>query len=224
VHDTAYAALFSETARQFSAGLETLRESVRDAEERALVERITRQHRALATALFSAPGDTAAPGDVVVAEHADALRRDLDALVRLNQATVARSMAALERSTDRTEDVVLVWLAAGVIVALIAGVLITQSITRPLAALTKGAEKIGRGQFTTVAIRSRDEIGTLAQAFNSMSAQLRAMNEYKAEVMQQISHELRMPLQSMHSAYYLLSEGIRGPLTDGQREAPADHA
>jgi signal transduction histidine kinase len=35
-------------------------------------------------------------------------------------------------------------------------------------------------------------------------------------MMQHISHELRMPLQTMHAAYYLLTEQKAGPVTEGQ--------
>jgi signal transduction histidine kinase len=36
-------------------------------------------------------------------------------------------------------------------------------------------------------------------------------------MMQQISHEIRNPLQSMYAAYYLLSQQVAGPLTEGQQ-------
>jgi signal transduction histidine kinase len=58
----------------------------------------------------------------------------------------------------------------------------------------------------------------LAEAFNSMSASLDSLNRFRAEMMQHISHELRMPLQNMHSAYYLLTEQKAGPVTERQTE------
>jgi len=51
-----------------------------------------------------------------------------------------------------------------------------------------------------------------------MSERLKRSNELRTEMMQQISHEIRNPLQSMYAAYYLLSQHITGPLTDEQHK------
>jgi signal transduction histidine kinase len=96
--------------------------------------------------------------------------------------------------------------------------LIARTITRPLRTLVEGTRRIAGGAFTQIRVRSNDEIGDLAAAFNSMSASLDALNRFRAEMMQHISHELRMPLQTMHSAYFLLTEQKAGTLNDGQRK------
>jgi signal transduction histidine kinase len=49
-----------------------------------------------------------------------------------------------------------------------------------------------------------------------MSESLKQANAVRAEMMQHISHELRMPLQTMHAAYYLLTEEKAGHVTEGQ--------
>ncbi|MCK5571181.1 MAG: HAMP domain-containing histidine kinase, partial [Bacteroidetes bacterium] len=55
-------------------------------------------------------------------------------------------------------------------------------------------------------------------AFNEMSRELKHSHDLRAEMMQQIAHEIRIPLQSIHSAYYLLTQQIRGPINERQRE------
>jgi signal transduction histidine kinase len=57
----------------------------------------------------------------------------------------------------------------------------------------------------------------LARSFNKMSDTLNKLNTYKVEMMQQITHELRTPLQTIHAAHYILTESKHGPLTDDQR-------
>lgn len=53
--------------------------------------------------------------------------------------------------------------------------LIARRITRPIASLTDGARSLARGDLgTRIAVESRDELGTLAQAFNDMAASLAA--------------------------------------------------
>ncbi len=49
-----------------------------------------------------------------------------------------------------------------------------------------------------------------------MSDSLKKAKAIRAEMMQHISHELRMPLQTMHAAYYLLTEEKAGPVTEAQ--------
>ena len=50
----------------------------------------------------------------------------------------------------------------------------SRSIGKPLHALQQAAQEIGRGRLDTrVAIRYRDEIGSLAASLNGMAAQLR---------------------------------------------------
>ena len=62
--------------------------------------------------------------------------------------------------------------------ALIAFVLmtLTRRVTAPLAELVQGAERVGRGELdTTIPVRTRDEVGTLAKSFNEMTDELRVL-------------------------------------------------
>jgi class 3 adenylate cyclase/HAMP domain-containing protein len=62
--------------------------------------------------------------------------------------------------------------------ALIALVLmaLTRRVTAPLAELVEGAERVGRGELdTTIPVRTRDEVGVLAQSFNEMTDELRIL-------------------------------------------------
>lgn len=53
--------------------------------------------------------------------------------------------------------------------------LVARRITRPIASLTDGARSLARGDLTTrIVAESRDELGTLAQAFNDMAESLSA--------------------------------------------------
>lgn len=63
----------------------------------------------------------------------------------------------------------------GLILALVLGIVVARSISRPVLALKKAAEQIGRGNLDIrVDIRSGDEIGVLASAFNRMAEELTA--------------------------------------------------
>src|SRR6202008_3793133 len=68
--------------------------------------------------------------------------------------------------------VVLSFIALGL--ALLIALLTTRSIVRPLRRLQAGADAIAQGSLEHhIEIHSRDEIGTLAEAFNNMSRKLK---------------------------------------------------
>lgn len=63
--------------------------------------------------------------------------------------------------------------AFGFIVTLSIGILITRSITKPIAELMKATEDIGKGNFDTkIDTKSKDEFGVLSRAFNRMASDL----------------------------------------------------
>lgn len=65
---------------------------------------------------------------------------------------------------------------AAVVAAVIASLLVTRSIATPLAELAATAAQIAAGDLERVAkVEREDEVGALAQAFNSMTAQLRGL-------------------------------------------------
>ncbi len=97
---------------------------------------------------------------------------------------------------------------------------------RPLSRLREGAQRVARGDFATVDVRTGDEIGQLAEEFNVMAASLAhrdhllkrqgeelMRNERLATIGQmssQITHEIRNPLASMG----LNTELLEDELTD----------
>jgi HAMP domain-containing protein/putative methionine-R-sulfoxide reductase with GAF domain len=53
---------------------------------------------------------------------------------------------------------------------------LTRRITAPLAALVKGAERVGQGDLSTrIPVETKDEVGILAQSFNEMTEELHAL-------------------------------------------------
>lgn len=88
---------------------------------------------------------------------------------------VAFTRAQSEFLNPIAEQTRSILLAGLIIVVIIVGIaaLAAQIIARPVVRLTAAAEKIGAGDLTVRAeVLSRDEIGTLAMTFNSMTRQL----------------------------------------------------
>ncbi len=91
-------------------------------------------------------------------------------------------------------------------IALIITFVFSQRFTSPLRALTATARRLGKGDFSQrVNINSRDEVGELAQTFNSMATDLERTEKLRRNMVADVAHELRTPLSNV--AGYL--EAIR---------------
>lgn len=104
-------------------------------------------------------------------------------------------------------------------VALTISLLAARQVTEPLTELTKAAETVGRGvrPESTVPVRSRDEIGTLTNAFNHMAADLKraerelvdaAKFSFVGELAAGVAHEVRTPLGVLRSSAQLLERSL----------------
>ncbi len=93
----------------------------------------------------------------------------------LNMAAAFKDEA--RSNADSAKGIVLLLLAAAYIVAAVAAVTITRSITKPVSQLVSLAEEITAGNLAGVPVdyRTREEIGALASALNTMRERLRDM-------------------------------------------------
>jgi two-component system, NtrC family, sensor kinase len=83
--------------------------------------------------------------------------------------------AQLAVSSDRT---LAYTLAAMLLVAVLSGLFVWRVVDRPIQELKNGTEHLFHGDLGyQIDVRSHDEVGDLANSFNSMSLQLRAANE-----------------------------------------------
>lgn len=94
------------------------------------------------------------------------------------------------------------------LLALALGGFLAYGLTRSLRELTHATEEIARGNYgKEVAVRSKDELGTLAQAFNKMSRDLANAVRLRRQMTADIAHELRSPLTVLSGYAEALSEG-----------------
>jgi signal transduction histidine kinase len=93
-----------------------------------------------------------------------------------------------------TEALIFAGLGA-LLVALTMGILLARTLTRPLHALTQAAQSITQGQLEQqVEVKTDDEIGQLAVAFNRMSQEVARVNLQRKQMTADIAHDLRTPL------------------------------
>jgi signal transduction histidine kinase len=103
------------------------------------------------------------------------------------------------------------WIAGiiAVLIALIIGVLITRQFTRPLKALSTGAQKISEGNLQyRVKINSKDELGELADSFNAMAGSLDRSEQSRKRLVSDVTHELRTPLTIIDGTVDGIMDGV----------------
>jgi len=91
-----------------------------------------------------------------------------------------------------------------ILLGLVLGWWVSARVTRPIEELAAGAREVAAGRWETrVEVRSRDEVGQLAEAFNEMTRQLAEQRERLVqtervaawrELARRLAHELKNPL------------------------------
>jgi len=95
-----------------------------------------------------------------------------------------------------------------VLLALVLGGLLARTLTRPIRELTSATRAMARGQLDQrVEVRSRDEIGELATAFNQMSADLARASQLRRQMTADLAHDLRTPLTILRGYTEGLKDG-----------------
>jgi len=218
--DRTYFDLLLENSRQFESICYALSGLQNEETERAIVNQIASTHQWFESDFRSKSdlpkgADTSRLSEEWHGSFA-LIHRQLDHLISLNQLTIGNAMSKVEATTSRSTSIALFLTICTLILAIVIATLIARTITRPIADLIAGTGRVAKGNFDTIEINSNDETAQLAAAFNHMSRQLKKINEFKAEMMQQIAHELRNPLQIIRSAHDLLQRQHLGFLNAKQ--------
>jgi two-component system, NtrC family, sensor histidine kinase GlrK len=125
----------------------------------------------------------------------------------------------LAQAAEHAREVSIAITVGCLIAIILMSLVVTRSITRPIALLKSKTREIATGRFEGgLDIKSPPEIGELAAAFNLMCDKLRELDRMKADFFSSMSHELRTPLTSIKEGTGLLLDGVGGQTTDKQRK------
>jgi signal transduction histidine kinase len=103
--------------------------------------------------------------------------------------------------------IVLAWL-----LALLLTLALSNRILKPVRELTRIANRMEQGDLSQrVRIRTKDEMGVLAHAFNTMADSLARSEQLRRNLVSDVAHELRTPLTNVRGYLEALKDGVIDP-------------
>ncbi|MCB4790542.1 MAG: HAMP domain-containing histidine kinase [Elusimicrobia bacterium] len=124
----------------------------------------------------------------------------------------------IKKILDQTRNRIFGVAGVALLFGLIGSFIMSQIMTRPIKKMVEGARQIGQGKLNTVInVKSKDELGELADDLNLMANQLKELDHMKQDFVSSVTHELRSPMTSIGMNLDLFIEGSYGPLNDEQK-------
>jgi len=96
---------------------------------------------------------------------------------------------------------------------------LAHGMTRPLREMVTAARAMAKGDYgRRVTATSRDEVGELARAFNTMAAELAEVDRIRRDLVANVSHDLRTPIGALRAVLENLVDGVE-PVEPGTLKA-----
>jgi len=113
---------------------------------------------------------------------------------------------------ERMNSVLFISALIAAIFALLLGILLSRTLTRPIRELTAATRVVSEGNLVhEVPVRSSDELGQLAASFNRMSAELARSLNLRRQMTVDIAHELRTPISLILGHAEAIHDGVLSP-------------
>ena len=102
--------------------------------------------------------------------------------------------------------------AVAIVVALILTFVLSRRMSSPIGVLAKTARQLGRGDLSQrVQLEGKGEVEELAQAFNSMAADLERAEQLRRNLVADVAHELRTPLSNIQGYLEAIRDRVMKP-------------
>jgi len=122
-------------------------------------------------------------------------------------------LGPLESQYLKRTNLALLYAALGAaLVAMALGIILARTLTHPLLDLTAAIHSMAKGDLKQhVSVKSHDELGELAAAFNQMSSDLDRLNHSRQQMTADIAHDLRSPLTVIGGYVESMRDGVLKP-------------
>jgi len=102
--------------------------------------------------------------------------------------------------------------AVAIVIALILTFVLSRRLSSPIGVLANAARRLGRGDLSQrVQFQGKGEVGVLAQAFNSMAADLEHAEQLRRNLVADVAHELRTPLSNIQGYLEAIRDRVMKP-------------
>jgi two-component system sensor histidine kinase BaeS len=123
-------------------------------------------------------------------------------------------MSALVRSAYQDALQAALGIAAGAaaVAAVVASIALATRVSRPIGRLAQASSRIAAGHYAErVPVSSDDEIGQLADSFNTMATSLESTERRRLQLVGDVAHELRTPIATLDGYLEGLEDGVIKP-------------
>ncbi len=133
-------------------------------------------------------------------------------VVKMDQSEAYAPLAGLR-------DTFLILIFVVLVIAVFAALFVARSTIDPVITLARAAELMSKGDLSQrVPVTSKDELGSLATAFNNMAGGLEKIDLAKSEFITLMSHQLRTPATAVKGFMAMVLDGYAGKLTAKQNK------
>jgi len=102
--------------------------------------------------------------------------------------------------------------SVAIVIAFVLTFVLSRRMTAPIGVLAESARRLGRGDLSQrVKLQGKGEVGMLAQAFNSMAADLEHAEQLRRNLVADVAHELRTPLSNIQGYLEAIRDRVMKP-------------
>jgi two-component system sensor histidine kinase GlrK len=172
--------------------------------------------------VLSTPASSNATTAAHLSERFNQLSTLVEQVAQQSNAEVDTQVAALETQTQRARQQLLWESALLVPLALVAVLVLTLGVGRPLRQLDRAISELGQGTFTNpIAVAGPHDLERLGRQLEWLRQRLLELAHERNRFLRHMSHELKTPLANIREGTELLMDGAVGELDSNQREVAA---
>jgi two-component system sensor histidine kinase GlrK len=177
-------------------------------------------HNEISSAVSSTPAGSSAFATILA--RFDRLSELAVSIATSGNNQIDARLRALQEQTQRTQRR-LFWQSALLIpLTVIAIVVLTLFIGRPLRAIDRAISELGRGTFSrAIEVSGPRDLERLGAQLEWLRLRLLDLAQERNRFLRHMSHELKTPLANIREGAELLMDGAVGPLDNSQREVVA---
>jgi len=212
-----YLDIYRQQNDALTATQQQLREHLRSLPARAALDELGRLQGVVDSAILSSPKSAARMTDI--SPHFGELGALADRIAEESEAEIDARVAGIQNRTLAAQRR-LFWESTLLLpFTIVAVVLLTLAIGRPLRHLDRAISELGRGKFSeAIAVSGPLDLERLGRQLEWLRGRLVDHAQERNRFLRHMSHELKTPLANIREGTELLMDGAVGELDSNQRE------